>query len=66
MGVSVKAEWIERYNPEERQKDERGRKVKKGLLVAYGISLIGAAALIVTSIGGGKTLPVHHRTSFQI
>jgi hypothetical protein len=51
MGVSVKAEWIERYNADqERQKDERGRKVEKGLLVAYGISLIGAAASIVTSI----------------
>jgi hypothetical protein len=53
MGVSVKAEWIERYRSErERGEAERhtGRKIEHGLLAAYGVSLIGAAALIIMSL----------------
>jgi hypothetical protein len=35
MGVSVKAEWIESYNAEQRRRkeDERGRRIERGLLL---------------------------------
>jgi hypothetical protein len=51
MGVSVKAEWIERYKAEREEADNRkARKIEHQLLVAYGVSLAGAAAMIVMSL----------------
>jgi hypothetical protein len=55
MGVSVEADWIERYNAAgEREMreadDQKGRKIERGLLIAYAVSLAGAAAMIVASV----------------
>jgi hypothetical protein len=54
MGVSVKAEWIEHYRAERQRREEaerqRGRKIERGLLAAYAITSVAAAALIYASI----------------
>jgi hypothetical protein len=55
MGVAVKTEWIERYKQdharEEREaEDRRGRKIERGLLIAYAVSLVGASTLIAMSL----------------
>jgi len=52
MGVSVKAEWIERYNAEQREREEqeRGRRIERGFLIAYAVSQAAAIALIATSL----------------
>jgi hypothetical protein len=51
MGVSVKAEWIERQKAErERDEQGRGRRVERGLLIAYAVTQIAAAGLIYASI----------------
>jgi hypothetical protein len=52
MGVSVKAEWIERYHAEQRQreKEERGRRIERGLLVTYAVTQVAAIGLIYASL----------------
>jgi hypothetical protein len=52
MGVSVKAEWIERYNSEQREREghERGRWIERGLLLAYAVSQAAAIGLIASSL----------------
>jgi hypothetical protein len=54
MSVSVKAEWIERYNDEIARRDEaadrRAHNIERGLLVTYAVSLVGASALIYASM----------------
>jgi hypothetical protein len=52
MGVSVKAEWIESYNAEQqrRKDDERGRRIERGLLVAYAATQVAAIGLIYASL----------------
>jgi hypothetical protein len=51
MGVSVKAEWIERHKAErEEAEDRKARKIERGFLVAYAVSLAGASARIVMSL----------------
>jgi hypothetical protein len=54
MGVSVEADWIERYNAagerEMREADDQKGKIERGLLIAYAVSLAGAAAMIVASV----------------
>jgi hypothetical protein len=48
MDASVKSEWIDRHKAEQREREEqeRGRRVERGLLIAYVVTQVAAAGLI--------------------
>jgi hypothetical protein len=51
MGIAVKTERIEHHQADQRKReeDERGRRIQRGLLIAFGVSQVAAIALIYSS-----------------